>query len=231
VVELQRNAAPVHLVSYYRYYRFMRDGSFVYRTTPQPLKVVHRSLRGGQQQGKARWAAPRCAAAGAASTLPLLRRRPAGSQAAGTWPAHIRCRHAAWPQHTAWPLTPQLLDRPCREESVFKGRYTIKGSKAYCVVVYPNSRSTEIRSILKIRGTYPGARQQLQRQGRARAPGLRSAAQPGLRPPALRLHSAPAAGRLRSPASRSWSPRPAPALLQAPTTGWTWRPSIRSTAT
>jgi hypothetical protein len=53
-VELQRNAAPVHLVSYYRYFSFLPNGSFLYRTTPLPLKTVHRSLRPGQQHGRAK---------------------------------------------------------------------------------------------------------------------------------------------------------------------------------
>jgi hypothetical protein len=37
-----RNA--VHLVLYYRYVRFHPDGSFCYRTSPEPLARVHKSL-------------------------------------------------------------------------------------------------------------------------------------------------------------------------------------------
>jgi hypothetical protein len=45
----------------------------------------------------------------------------------------------------------------CRDEgSTFQGRYLIKGNKVFCVVVYTNSRGTEIRSILKIRSTRAG---------------------------------------------------------------------------
>jgi hypothetical protein len=54
VVELRRSVAPVSLVSYYRYFRFLRDGTFLYRTTPQPLKAVHRSMRSAQQQARAK---------------------------------------------------------------------------------------------------------------------------------------------------------------------------------
>jgi hypothetical protein len=54
VVELRRSVAPVSLVSYYRYFRFLRDGTFLYRTTAQPLKAVHRSRRSAQQQARAK---------------------------------------------------------------------------------------------------------------------------------------------------------------------------------
>eukprot|EP00976_Prorocentrum_cordatum_P107793 1194710-Prorocentrum_minimum.AAC.6 len=32
--------APVHLVVYYRYFAFRADGSLVYKTSPQPLRLV-----------------------------------------------------------------------------------------------------------------------------------------------------------------------------------------------
>ena len=35
---------PVHLVAYYRYYRFYNDGTLVYRTSPEPLTRVAKSL-------------------------------------------------------------------------------------------------------------------------------------------------------------------------------------------
>jgi len=37
------------------------------------------------------------------------------------------------------------------------GRYCVRGAAVACVVVYPNSRSTEIRSRLALRSTKPGA--------------------------------------------------------------------------
>lgn len=42
-----RNA--VHLVLYFRYLRFFPDGSFAYRTSPEPLSRVHRTLATRQQ--------------------------------------------------------------------------------------------------------------------------------------------------------------------------------------
>jgi len=42
-------------------------------------------------------------------------------------------------------------------EHVYAGRYALKGTRVYMVVVYPNSRSTEIRSRLLLRSTTPGA--------------------------------------------------------------------------
>lgn len=36
---------PVHLVCYYRYFRFLPDGTFLYRTSPEVLVKVERSLR------------------------------------------------------------------------------------------------------------------------------------------------------------------------------------------
>ena len=37
---------PVHLVAYYRYYRFFKDGTLVYRTSPETLAKVAKSLQG-----------------------------------------------------------------------------------------------------------------------------------------------------------------------------------------
>mmetsp|Transcript_34878 Transcript_34878/g.76232 ORF Transcript_34878/g.76232 Transcript_34878/m.76232 type:complete len:312 (-) Transcript_34878:246-1181(-) len=36
--------APVHLVVYYRYYLFRPEGSFVYKTSPHPLRQVYKEL-------------------------------------------------------------------------------------------------------------------------------------------------------------------------------------------
>lgn len=36
---------PVHLVCYYRYFRFFPDGTFVYRTSPEVPVKVERSMR------------------------------------------------------------------------------------------------------------------------------------------------------------------------------------------
>ena len=36
---------PVHLVCYYRYFRFFPDGTLLYRTTPEVPSMVERSLR------------------------------------------------------------------------------------------------------------------------------------------------------------------------------------------
>lgn len=49
---------PVHLVCYYRYFRFFPDGTLLYRTTPEVPAIVERSLRtigrGGLADGVAR---------------------------------------------------------------------------------------------------------------------------------------------------------------------------------
>ncbi|KAG2492813.1 hypothetical protein HYH03_008972 [Edaphochlamys debaryana] len=44
VAEFKRSSAPVHLVTYFRYYRFFPDGTFVYRTSPNILAKVVKSL-------------------------------------------------------------------------------------------------------------------------------------------------------------------------------------------
>ncbi|PRW56111.1 F-box 7 [Chlorella sorokiniana] len=43
VVEWKTKSAA-HLVLYFRYFRFFPDGTFAYRTSPEPLSKVHRSL-------------------------------------------------------------------------------------------------------------------------------------------------------------------------------------------
>jgi len=48
-----------------------------------------------------------------------------------------------------------------RRHSVFLGRWTIKGSKVWAVVRYPNSWSTEIRSRFTLRSTHVGANNRL----------------------------------------------------------------------
>ena len=49
---------PVHLVCYYRYFRFFPDGTLLYRTSPEVPSMVERSLRtigrGGLADGVAR---------------------------------------------------------------------------------------------------------------------------------------------------------------------------------
>ncbi len=46
-------------------------------------------------------------------------------------------------------------------DHVFSGRYILKGTQLYIVVVYPNIRSTQIRSRLLLRSTTPGANNRL----------------------------------------------------------------------
>jgi len=48
-----------------------------------------------------------------------------------------------------------------RDDTVHSGRYLIKGQTVYCVVTYPNSRMTEIRSRLVVRSTHEGANNRL----------------------------------------------------------------------
>ncbi len=38
-------------------------------------------------------------------------------------------------------------------DHVYPGRYILKGTRVYIIVVYPNSRSTQIRSRLQLRST------------------------------------------------------------------------------
>lgn len=94
---------PVHLVSYYRYYRFFSDGSFLYRTSPFVVNRVEKTLR-------------------------------------------------------AKPTRPETQ---ARDQHVYQGKYILKDSKVYCVVVYPNNRRTEIRSVLHLRSIITGANDRL----------------------------------------------------------------------
>jgi F-box protein 9 len=47
-------------------------------------------------------------------------------------------------------------------DHVFQGRYVLRGSRVFIVIVYPNSRSTQIRSRLLLRSTTPGANNRLE---------------------------------------------------------------------
>lgn len=94
------NQKSVHLVTYFRYYRFFPDKTLWYRTTPQTVAKVAKSMRG------------------------------------------------------------TVLGRQ-KEDSVQFGKFIIKGDNVYCVIVYPNSRSTEIRCRLGVRSTHPGANNRL----------------------------------------------------------------------
>ncbi|GAX83104.1 hypothetical protein CEUSTIGMA_g10530.t1 [Chlamydomonas eustigma] len=94
----------VNLVLNYRYYRFLPDGTLLYRTSPLTISKVAKSLRG---------------------------HRDSSSQTSSVG------------------------------DHVFSGRYILKGTMVYIIVVYPNSRSTQIRSKLKLRSTTPGANNRL----------------------------------------------------------------------
>jgi F-box protein 9 len=91
VIEM-RERKPVHMVSYYRYWRFFDDGTLNYRTSPLTVSRVAKSLR------------PRLISVSV-----------------------NRDRYYSG------------------DNTVFKGRWILKGSKLFVVIVYPNSRSTEIR--------------------------------------------------------------------------------------
>ena len=108
VIEM-RERKPVHLVCYYRYWRFFDDGTLNYRTSPLTVSKVAKSLR------------PR-----------LVNERSMN-----------RDRYYSG------------------DNTVFKGRWILKGSKLFVVIVYPNSRSTEIRMVLKLRSTTQGANNRL----------------------------------------------------------------------
>jgi F-box protein 9 len=43
---------PVHLVCYYRYIRFLPDGTLLYRTSPEVPSKVERSLRQGSARSR-----------------------------------------------------------------------------------------------------------------------------------------------------------------------------------
>eukprot|EP00775_Hariotina_reticulata_P009348 gene9348-9511_t len=90
-----RHEKAVHLVTYFRYFRFFPDGSLLYRTSPHTIKQVVKTLLKSPGQAKG--------------------------------------------QHR-------------NEQFVYNGRYVIKGGKVFLVIVYPNSRNTEVRARCAIRG-------------------------------------------------------------------------------
>eukprot|EP00798_Chlamydomonas_sp_ICE-L_P027374 gene27374-4678_t len=96
---------PVHLVVYFRYYRFFPDGTLLYRTSPATINKVSKGMRN---------------------------------------------RDAANIQ---------------KVENLFLGRYILKGTKGCANIQKVENlflgRSTEIRSILHLRSTHPGANNRL----------------------------------------------------------------------
>ncbi|KAL3148629.1 hypothetical protein ABBQ38_014052 [Trebouxia sp. C0009 RCD-2024] len=91
---------PVHLVCYFRYYRFFPDGQFVYRTSPDVVRNAARSLQ--LSPGKSR-----------------------------------------------------------ADSQVERGLWRLNGSALQTVMVYANSKNTEIRAKLKLRSTTQGANNRL----------------------------------------------------------------------
>ncbi|PNW81649.1 hypothetical protein CHLRE_06g254450v5 [Chlamydomonas reinhardtii] len=135
VVEFTSHRA-VHLVSYYRYFRFLPDGTYLYRTSPQILNKVAKSMF--------------------APTPGLV---PAKQQ---------QQQQQQQTQEQAQQPPPPQQQQPhggkeraggsaADKGPVLAGRYTVRGSKVHCALIYPNSTSTELRSRLVIRSTHPGA--------------------------------------------------------------------------
>lgn len=112
VIEM-RERKPVHLVSYYRYWRFFDDGTLNYRTSPLTVGKVYKTLRPRIQSDKQR-----------------------GKVSGST-------------------------QNSFNGDSVFRGRWILEGNKLFVVIVYPNSRSTEIRMVVRLRSTSPGANNRL----------------------------------------------------------------------
>ncbi|GIL57692.1 hypothetical protein Vafri_12858 [Volvox africanus] len=130
------NHKPVHLVSYFRYYRFLPDGTFLYRTSPHVVSKVAKSM------AQLPFPVP-CAgsgsAAGQCAAVKLPRNRGPGGPGGGKeWQAADKDRAA-----------------------VLWGHYVVKGNKVHCTLVYPNSTSTELHCHLAMWSTHPGANNRL----------------------------------------------------------------------
>eukprot|EP00884_Botryococcus_braunii_P021409 jgi/Botrbrau1/7952/Bobra.9_2s0110.1 len=96
---------PVHLVAWYRYYRFFPDGLVAYRTSPQTVSQVAKTL--------------------------IRKPKRAQSSTGGS------------------------------DQSVFNGQYRMQENTVYIAIQYENSADTEIRHVLSLRSTCPGANNRL----------------------------------------------------------------------
>lgn len=111
-----RRSATCHLVTYYRYFRFFPDGSLLYRTSPNTVARVAKSLQPAR---------------------PQQQQQPASTSSC-TGGGSVR--------------PPTVAPAAKYEQHVQAGRYVIKGGKLYLIIVYPNSRSTEVRARCGLRG-------------------------------------------------------------------------------
>lgn len=171
------NHKPVHLVTYFRYFRFFPDGSFLYRTSPHTVAKVAKSLRLALPTVHAMLGprfAPQPPPAPAAPAAPDgdgsngddsggggSSDQPRGRQDApdgGHAPVHAHA-HAA---HKPSPATLAAAAAAAAAAAsgvnpVFAGRYIMRGEKVSCALVYPNAATTELRCRLSLRCSRPGA--------------------------------------------------------------------------
>lgn len=97
---------PCHLVQYFRYYKFFPDGTFLYRTTPETVGKIAKSLM-------------------------------------------------------SKPRTCQKQQKGGSHDVIHSGRYIRIGDNVHAGLRYDNSKSTEIRTCLKLRSTVRGANNRL----------------------------------------------------------------------
>jgi len=125
---------PVHLVTYYRYFRFLPHGSFYYRTSPETLSKIANSLRYPKD-------------ASSSSSFVEKKKKYTQLNVAIT---------------TGQSSSSSSSSSSAAHEVVHKGRYKLTPKDTlFTALQYNNSASTEIRTRMKLRSTVVGANNRL----------------------------------------------------------------------
>jgi F-box protein 9 len=135
---------PVHLVAYYRYCRFLPDGTLLYRTSPENLAKVAKSLA----------AVPRCA----------FSQEQQDSHAIGSGQADQASGSNNAPSSSSSSRSRKsgiAIQQQQQQPQALVGRYRLEGDRVLAAWRYTNSAATEIRARMRLRSTVPGANNRL----------------------------------------------------------------------
>ncbi|GFR39682.1 hypothetical protein Agub_g154 [Astrephomene gubernaculifera] len=164
------NHRPVHLVTYFRYYRFLPNGTFLYRTSPLVISKVARSMAipagvaaaSGASGAGAAAAAGGGGAAGGSGAEAAAAAGGGSEGSAGGGPGGSAAAYWAAPRLPRGVAGPAGAAAAASERgAVLCGRYIVKGSQVHCALRYPNSGGTELRCRLALRCSRPGAHDRL----------------------------------------------------------------------
>ena len=149
---------PLHLpASPHRYFRFFPGGTFAYRTSPEPLARVHRSL-GAAPKAPTAPAQGRGRGGAGGSKEPEQVFHGRFKQEVGALCRAVLCvcgLLAGAPFHLPSPQSQRL---PAKNACTAR---TVQGDRVWTALRYDLRGSTEVRSRLRLRSTCPGANNRL----------------------------------------------------------------------